>query len=330
MFFLVAGIALIFKNPVASETELIWSFITAYLFFDSTHVLFTFIFLFTLPEAKNLFRDSLKSRRTWIFTSLFLCVFLPLFFVLKRHNFIGPWAVDILFTIPLFLFARHSIRQIFGISMLYNVQAQYFLDRSERERIASVEKRERKLLGFFVAAWVLYVFCKQTSLKVFHLESIPLYAALFLLGIFFCMLTQYRGVLWRNKKIYLVRLLLFPLAFFSPLGMMGVAAVHGTEYLFVVWNLISKSVIGRKRLLMSLLPITATLILAPRVLQDFSETDFYTAKFYENWSHLSKEIIFVVYMTVQYLHYYVDGLLFRLKDPLVQKHMGPLLGIKKL
>ena len=126
----------------------------------------------------------------------------------------------------------------------------------------------------------------------------------------------------KSKLIYFPRLLLYPLLPVSSFAVIGIAAVHGVEYFFVSKRLISseKSFSPKKfysfGAFLCLLVIIGVVLNNLIIINNVQLPDIYSRAAF---GFLGGFLL---------LHHYLDGKIFKMKDPLIKKHIAPAMKAK--
>ena len=144
----------------------------------------------------------------------------------------------------------------------------------------------------------------------------------YLLAICFYMLSYYilfGKKIFKNKLYFLPRLLIYPLLPSSFIAHMGWSSIHGMEYFFVT----KKYFPLRKTSLFKSLGFFLFLITAILFLVDpnWSLFGLLNIKLPESMY----KFIFPTLGACQLLHYWIDGRIFKMKDPLIREHIAPIL-----
>jgi hypothetical protein len=226
-FFLIRGTNLNLR-------ELDYLFIAQqYIFLNATHAFFTFSLIVAVPEVRHFMKLSLKQHSWWVFLGLVLIFSTILVAYFNRQYYTSPRLLLLPKVIFTYLIARHGIGQTFGLSMQYNAKITPSLNIRNSAAIATLEARERKfykyLLSIVVCGLIFNKFLPSLSAIFFYFLSF----AAFLLSIFFYWIVlQYPGKVWLNKKIYFLRIFLYPFSFISHHFIIAIGCLHGVEYLF--------------------------------------------------------------------------------------------------
>ncbi len=329
--FIVASILTAsFSYQFSSSEQSLLVFLRMYVFFNATHIFFTFVFLLYLPEGRQLIGEAWNLKKHWFAGFAFLLFFLPLCAILPQLLTLSPLVLFALLFVPKLLFFRHSIGQNFGMSLLYNKEAMTKLSPKEKDRLLKFEKQERLYFKVFIILLVTYHFCKDIDFMRGMIHP----------GIWFVMLTItctfIIAKIWNfpsknllYKKLYSVRLLLYPLTIVSPVAIAGAGAAHGAEYFFLMLSMTKKSSASGRNWARYLLPIMAYFIMVMMVF--IYSKEFIPAslkEFTPQFSKVSSLALLALIFTIRHLHYYLDAIIFKISDPLVKESIGPLLHAK--
>jgi hypothetical protein len=222
----------------------------------------------------------------------------------------------------------HGLMQVQGLTFAYNQRANQSssIEEKEQENVNRLVKRERRYFTVFLFT------CLALNLTASHQElGLPLrdnLATWLVRGEIFLSLGVAVLIVFNSfffpkarksfKSLYLLRLFLFPLFSFSDLAAASTAGVHGVEYFFVYRKIKNRSKMknsARKR--MNWLSIFAGLTLVamafPQMIIPEKEQGLWVS------------ILFSVATATAYAHYYLDRVMFRMRNSEVREFVGPLI-----
>lgn len=308
------------------------------LFLNYLHVYLTLAMLWTVPELKSWIRETTKGRpsRFWApVLSIILLTYLVFYLLRQRpfeiHELILLGMVILVFATP----GHHTIAQVHGLSLVYQkrIEALGLSGPSESPRERTSARLERLsfhgLIGFYCTYQV------QLALGFTQGRGPPTgsFATAVHVGIAFFAFAAFvagcaqRGAWKSTKPLYLARLLVFPLVPFSNFAYFGVAALHGVEYLGVYGLMTSQSKIEpekRRRLhwIAGSLVFVGMLMQLTRFQEGLGEI-FYSS---EGEVPLALKVIALGALGTIYIHYYLDRILFRMRNPITRRWIAPLLA----
>lgn len=316
---IILSVIQICTQPQLNPTTQLYLRILTFIFFGgAVHVAFTFFIMLSLPECKRWFvkqNSQVSIVKKLIFITLIFSAGSIVFLFYNNHSSsIGLILLNILWLVyPTY----HTFRQIYGILVLYNQDIVV----SQKEK--NVEK---KIFNF-----LMVILCIHTiTLVIFqaHLLSQQEYQKLnWLLSIVFCLPAFF---LFKNKtdrkakNFYVVRIFLYPLSFHSFFALLATGALHGLEYFFITKKMVLNSEQKFKSsnnipAFLSFFSIFVLYILS----SSFGILGIYTG----GHAPQSAWYGFVNFagLLVAFIHYYMDGLIFRMKDPATREIIAPLL-----
>lgn len=332
LFAFFAFIQFALRRNFYSENIPAMEFFLNYIFLNRAHVIFTFIFLFFVPEFKELLVEKTKTAKVnpWLcwfgffLGFFFFFEFLPKkllemsytnheYFLVKISRIYGMW---------------HSMAQTMGLGILYNKTIEQTL--SPNERIVFQNSKavnyERKLVYssfFFCMAYFVMVFIFPSP----WLNALPLISmGLILLNLYFNFVNP--QIKRSNKSFFLLRTLLLPIGMFSNAAFMGFLAIHAVEYFLVFLKIIDNSSIQKEKTNLLVFNISL-LMIAGFILINMGMNPI-KSLFYKP-SELKLQVLIFIFAlgnTMTYLHFYIDGQLFRMKNFENRKYLGPLLTKK--
>lgn len=294
--------------------------VTAYFFLNTTHVVFTFLMFLFLPEARTLLVGAVRRRARWPFVAAAFVLALMAFGYQRDAN---VFALDafwsrVVFALLLGISYQHILAQMFGFSMLYNTVSRNELG-PEPEKVARLQGYERRC--FQVLLWLvptLNPFVQTWQNPIAHL-LFPLEGALA------------TGIVWNawhlhklrpsKKFIYLCRLPFWLFAGPYIFGDLIIRSLHGIEYLFITRQMLGASSKKRGPAFMTAFWF-GSCVIYPML--------FYSLIGSRGWlPHMGfwsfTPVLFAIVPFLEYVHYYLDGIIFRFKDFEVRRLIGPLL-----
>lgn len=222
----------------------------------------------------------------------------------------------------LFWNGHHVRKQMLGLSLLYDRQTVL-----PEKRDMFREKVEKLIFSIFTATFLGRLFMSRyfgdTGLYKFFFWGVVV--AEFTLCTALIVWTFFRSGAARNKSIYQIRLFFFPLSSLSILFDYALQAIHGIEYFFLTNKILDQSGLPKSK---SRNILISGLLLGSCVFIPYYVLYFSAALRKELFGELVPLWALVVLglaKTVVFLHFHIDGYLFRFSDPNVRKHIAPLL-----
>ncbi len=319
--YLVSAIAsFINGSPMPSGFHKIDSYLQ---FGSATHTGLTYGMLLCIPGFQNWTHEKMRSQ---FFNLKFLLVISFFLFLLISFYFLNIFSGPNDFLIPKMLLEifwvsypiYHAMRQVYGIVVMNHQQESI----SHQSR-----SREKKAFDFFSISIVLQAILVVLSRHTLIEKSAYKSMSLVLGGFFFCLVTAI--IVCSNlrswRSLFLFRLFLYPLAFHSTVAGLGIIATHGYEYFSVSGEIFRRSSVKVKSnskskfAIFVVLILTSLFALSPRYglvgLMNLMTLPL------ANW----RREIEVATGFCAFTHYYLDSILFKMKDPLSRTFIGPLL-----
>ena len=235
-------------GPSLSEKP--FRFISNVLFFDTIHIFFTFVFLWSFPEGKKWIEQTRLATRKgfWafiLFSVFVLTVCFSGFLIFFQTQFPDQtWVLEFIF---IFASVVHRLFQTRGLAGLYEHELgpeQAF------QNLGNLRKYLYRALIVMVIASALIRSPDDNSHYVIHTSPTDIH--FFLIG---CMYLAIALIFWEAsrdiktwrmsfKAIFLFRLLLVPLSFFSLAALLSLGAIHGVEHVLLLNKLRRNSLIG--------------------------------------------------------------------------------------
>ena len=152
--------------------------------------------------------------------------------------------------------------------------------------------------------------------------------AFILVGLALAMILQtfrFAGPAFRRKRVFLLRLLFYPLIFWSPLAGVALGTMHGSESLFLNRSMARRS----ESRWSNYLPLGLTFLGLLLILPAFtSMSQSLAIQMFGSWVTIPRTYLvpmIVFFFTLEYLHYYFDSFLYRMRNPAVRSHLLPLM-----
>lgn len=320
-----------FRYPwLGVESDLIIRIIVYYLLGNFTHTFFTYFLLLKIPEFKQLAVQSFREDRVWPKVAVIFSVSLFLLGALKVIY--GPEHSIVYFGFILIspLAAIHHISQVRGMSVMYDRAADF--DKESTDRSMYVDKNRKwqsNLFKILTITMALFVPLKQIDSKIIpNIDYIFLSFTALICLVIFVLAVQEPTHKVSNKSTFLLRLFYFPFVMISPIALAANRALHGIEYICVIFKISDESLGKQSRHQLFIWTLSVVLPLCiftlPRNLWGFVTPhelkDVLTLPL--------TAIIFGLATLDDYLHFYLDGIIFRMRDERVRNAVGHLL-VKK-
>lgn len=310
-------------------------FVTSSFLLNNIHVYFTLVFLLVVPEFRLWQEPGLKAKGRSVFAKALL-VFLGVMGI----NIYLDWfqvpkpVLGAIIVVLLYPALYHGIQQVKGLSLLYNRNAIGNLNDEQRVRARQSEYFERKMYWAFIGFYLVFSLLQDHNIAAFFIDktvfrAIRSMAMVLYIGFVLSIVINAAVDIPRfgaNKFVFSTRLLLFATVPFSTWAGVGLAAIHGIEY-FGVYDLVARNSRMRDNertrfwLLTAVFGLVGLLILFPRRL------DGLTFLFWNSFDEIPGWLKFVaaVSLGLTYVHYYLDAVIFRMRDREVSTQVAPLL-----
>ena len=302
-------------------------FIGDIIFLNSIHIGFTFILLFELRPFQLWKRQYNQSK---LFLEYKMILFFVLSFLVLVFLFFTPPHIfnfkdhKIFYNIGMlffFLYAYyHTVKQHLGLFLEEN-HTNYYLDKISRNKMNQLDHIFFKC--FILISWT-YVLIEQ--FPYFSINRNHVQLSYFLCFIFYILLLYiiFERQILRKKLILLPRLLIYPLLPHSVFATTALASIHGMEYFFVFRRLFLHEEISLRKIFYSL----GFLFFMIATMLSLMTNDFFLSllniKTLDTFSGFYK-IILATFIVFSFLHYWLDGKIFKMRDPLVRKYIAPVM-----
>ena len=331
--------------PWMTHTKFWINVITAILLLDSVHAVFTFYGLFALPELREWRQEFRKQYTVPLEAGLALSGLVFFFFgawAARPEQYLGvvkngnapDFALLALALVVRLMPLHHGIRQSFGIAKIYDslsIEGK-LVSSFNLEKFKAAQVWERRGFNAYLFIIMGYVFYEVAIVKFepLHRQSVRFLVAFATLSICVGLVwNSLRVFSWRtsNKPLYLLRLFHGALMPCSAFGAIAIKFWHGIEYFFIFFTMRKNSQGGWSHnrfwgigfsliFIFSLLHLFRPWIFAGY----FHRNEIFEARLIQFFAGLSVALTFT--------HYWFDGILFRMRDPLTRAHVGKLLLTK--
>ncbi|MCY4512144.1 MAG: hypothetical protein OXB86_00485 [Bdellovibrionales bacterium] len=305
-FISVSIIEILLNIQFAESEKAFPRFIANVIFLNSIHLGFTFFLIFEATPFLSWKKHLPKSMMSFHGKLVLLFVSFSIFQFFKHDMIYNIGALLVL------IYATyHMIRQHLGISLILNNKYQFLNEKSKN--------LTRSFDHIFFATLILitWVFISLTHFS--YLKN-PIYIQcgyLLVIGLYIYMNYIFFGVKFlKNKTPFYLRLFIFPLLPVSFIAWMGWLSIHGMEYFFV-----TKQFFSFKKI--RFFSLGFLLFIAIAFLCLISSHSGLPAVLDIDFPKPIRKTFWVTLGACQLLHYWIDGKIFRMKDPLIRKYIAP-------
>lgn len=314
LIFVAAVCEVYFSIKLLSNEVRYIEFFANVVFLNWIHIAFTLVLVLQVEAYKNIIRSFLWYRSAYvgILVIIFLLLLGEVFVSFYPNEFVGK----------IYLFLIYAWTQL---HFLFQIKGIFFLLFNDNEPRLSVSRRSNFNFYFWYLVCALSIFWITTKVLVPDLTestAVNLHTFLFLPAICFLMyfLIHLKDYV---ARVYLLRIVLFPMAFYSKIAFFGIAAIHGIEYLLVFLHLLRRNEASREQSRSFYVGIFVTVFLFAFLamlnnrggLLSLISIEFLTeARWYQ--------IYLIIYATTGPIHYLIDGIIFRFRNPEVKKLTG--------
>ena len=312
----------------------------AIVFMNLLHVGLTLSMLALTPQ----FREYLRTQTSWVMKksgliTASLLIFGLVLLHLNREMTTTGWLAESTRWLPSFLIltpldiwnSLHIRRQTMGLSMLYNMGLR------ETGNLTSDEttdlSRREKLERWAFTALTVTLFTRVISHVIWGRHAVEWgdYAlATMELGICSFIFLQARKApraAQSNKSAYLWRVLFYPLAALHVFFSQVLQSIHGIEYFFLCRKMIGNTGLkeSRKRDVLFFGLAIGSFAALPFIIRTImAEVPAHTDKFTNvpAWAFL----LLAAARSLNFIHFLIDGYIFRFRDPAVRENVRPLLS----
>ena len=328
--------AITFQWGASSGEKLLVNTIASIFLISTLHLGFTFANLIAFPEFQKMIHIKTKGRPflwwlkwAFIYAGLVFVGLIPYQLItispLVDYNFMAKFY----FGIYLFSSRAHTLMQTQGLLKVYNFKIKNRVDsKILTNQFDKTEARE------MLAIFLLVLLCgAQAFVLSFYPNSLGLGYKMTMLAlgilivgfIFFNTLKQ-KGVEHSSKRSYLLRLLYYPVTPAIGYATIATEIIHGIEYLFVTKEMHSNSSIKNNKLWISMLILFCSAISLVWFLSSHQPLIKYLYR--NDLGQIPK--VWVVFSVLNVsnalMHFYLDAVIFRFREPEISENIGPLIS----
>ena len=334
LFIVATFVGFYFGIQFNSFEENLFLIVSQFVFLNWLHVLFTPYMLREYPELKAWYVNKCKQEPWTLFW------WITMWLVFFAMSFWGLWAINtdnfwlkhlafLVFSVRGMWGMQHAVAQWLGLNIAFNLDLQ---KQSGSPKLVQAQKIERRLARWFLILLnfniLIFAFPHLLVPYVPYCQFIGINLMLVVLIILFVNSFSFFNGKMNRKFIFQLRMILWPLAFLSPIALCGARSMHGVEYLFTMRKMRDNSSAGQKSwnwklLIFLLLPLGVMFLADERVLGRWAQEQIpqYKLLVLAIWSAGIASLT---------LHYYLDSVLFRMRDAKTKEAVGPLLVKTKI
>jgi hypothetical protein len=329
VFLVAALVQIVLRFDLSPRAYSSAFFIANVILLNHTHTIFTLLLVLFFPEVgqwSSLRRGKSKYNAWMEWTVVFAVIWIVThLFTTKLNSWSPNLGYPLMITALYWYAGHHNVSQTMGLSLLYDRIVSGHNHEGFEKVMPKSKAWERRLL--FASTTIVYTSLMFGSVEatkdLIWVKLLPL-LSIGLLTINLWM--SYRNPAHResNKTFFLWRTFLLPLLRYSTIAEVGFISVHGVEYFFVFQKMISRSRV--KTILTRFMIGQMVLIIA-----GLCALHLLTYPFFKDlvtplgFGDAVITLLLSISVTFVFLHYYLDGLMFRMRRPEVREHILPLL-----
>ena len=312
--------------------------LTAAIFLISTlHLGFTLANMIAFPEFQKIIRHKANGEpyKLWL---KWLAMYLGLIFIgLIPYNFISTSIsetdaplLQIYFGFYLAACRLHTLMQTKGLLSIYNFKINTLINAGKGsldfEKINSREVWTIYLLILLcVIQSFLYAFTpRQPGFSISEICFIS--AGVLLVAFAFFNIRNQAGIERSSKRIYMLRLLYYPITPAMSFALITTEVIHGFEYYFVTKQMRANSKMNSNRLWIIMLVLFCGYI---SLVWFASGHQAFIKYIYRNDLKNIPSVFFlfsVINIANALMHFYLDSVIFRFREPEINQTIGPMLS----
>lgn len=314
------------SHSVSKSDRLLWMVFANVICFNAGHVIFTFVNVWSIPAYRRIAQKHFRldwKRQLAIFAGIY-ALFLIAFDRGFRNNILWlRWPVVLAIVIVPTL---HSMRQSLGLSLLMNSRTSSF-----EKTAASIDAKSRRLehastwlLIFGTSLLIAWEYRELFGLDLPYIKFASILAVL-------CMCAAIALFVWAvqlhedrqlrfEKFLFGLRHLVRSLVPFSFFAVVYSSSIHGLEYLQLQHRTLRSPLLTKSCLKITFFSCAVLLIIIIGL--NYSE-GFPGHRFWsESWVTRAASLLAAA---CTYFHYYIDSLIYRMRDPVVRNEILPMI-----
>lgn len=324
-------LSVLFNTTINTTRDYVLIAIVRVLFLNAAHVFVTYFQIEMLPEFKTWVQDRYPGgyteyRLKMLLFFLISCAFL--YSPLYSQSYIGLFAL----AVTEILSAHHGFMQVRGLSTSYNFKMFDYVKSTElQNKIRNIDNLEKNIIYILCSAHVLRMFLsylkleKMISRELFSLFNMAYWVVI--IGVVLSFIyTSYstQKICKTNKPVYLLRLLSFPFSAFSVLANLAMISYHAIEYYFIVFKMNNNSTqnIEQKSKFKNIIVIMTLGVCFFSAFTSYG-VFIYTDK--TSFQYYLFEFCKTVLLATGIVHFYLDRIIYRMRDNSSRKNIAPLL-----
>lgn len=311
------------------------------IFVGTIHAILSYALLWCIPEF-NSWMNERTQNQPWKFWCSHLLVvgtillgsFLIIFVGQGRNSIGFLLAVYFLFD---FFGVRHLIQQFKGLSLQYNQQTRQsgLLSANQLQKLTVFEKIEKILFDTLVYGSVLLQLGAMTTVVTltpfdpFDVLWFGIIVNFVLCSLIVVFASIQPGAETSYKTFFVLRVLLIPFRTVSIIANVILRIFHGVEFILLLKNVMgnSKASTDQKH---KFITVGIGLLCLAGACTLFKADIFGRFIYYKNLREYPFFALVVSMNTVfNFAHYFLDAQMFRFKDPINRKYIGPLILLPK-
>lgn len=296
-------------------------FFVYFICFNFLHVILTFVGLLFLPEMRSWLRHQFSPSRFFFFGSVITII---CYIAVVRVPNIDSTALrgELVIGIYSLLVSLHNISQTKGLSLLLNRLVRSGLSKDQIKQSEKVESFERITFNGMLASslsFALLIAIRPTAITSEIAILVSVFTGFLAIAII-ANSFRYPEAFRSNKVYFLLGTLIYAFIPIMPLALLMNRALHGCEYVFLADRMASNSKVKWNRYSIAL---AVAIIVLAAIMRAF-DTRFVPESFHLMPIQWIGPLISLT-VALEYMHYYLDGIIFRFSDPAVRANIGPLI-----
>ena len=322
LFFLLFILIDLLWTPEIFKNNIYFSGLSA---ISGMHQFVTVALIWVIPEMRSWSNERQGQERSWL---LLFLLFFVLFFILLQGSAEMSVYTKFLFMLFRFWGIYHVVAQMNGVSAIYNQEllSKDILSESDRNVLSLSELKERRL----AYSGMLLTFCIMLLQYFGYFYGILAYVTSVLVII---VTMGYFRLIWKspmanisNRRIYCIRHFLCVVAPFSRIAIPAKNSYHALEYLFLCGKIKNNSsrtkfILSDNWAVLAFLLFNIFIVIVSKQMIRSHVVSFIGLK--------GVHAVLAFALSISAIHYWMDGQLFRMKNPSTREKIGGLLLAKK-
>lgn len=322
-----------FVQKFARENFFQVNYVASLILFEALHVLLTFLVLLFVPEMKKWISErwSNQPKNFWLGVVIVISAFTLILFVSGGGRFVyngDSWFTHIVSMSAIALTLHHRLSQTKGISLAYGLASLQPEQLNEKQKYLFRIQNHLYLTLLLVLIPLYWISYRRFFLhNKLDYDWSTIRTGMFVLAIIasgIILAIQFIGIYIKQKTnknfyeiIFNLRLFFYVFVPFSFFSVIAMETLHGFEYVFL-WRKMGDQFDHSKQKLRPLIVINIAVLIMIYYTLTYGDSIF-------GKNGVWTDLVFAFVTGITLTHFLLDRTIFRMRNPVTRKIIGPLL-----